>query len=546
LSSHSVQLDQIKELPRADARHDSGSRNNATRCFQGTREKTLEEIYKWIENREPDHPPIFWLCGLAGIGKSTIAQTVSEREDALHRLGASFFFSRDESDRRNSLLLFPTLAFQLALFSPEYRRHIVKALDKNPDVGRSVIRQQIEHLIISPLLQCGSNAQLIVIVLDALDECFPESGAEEILILWAAEIRKLKQQVRLLITSRPELHIRSKFQSPALRFISQSYILHDIEKSIVQADVELFLRHRLNDVALEFGLATPWPTPYELGVLVKRADVLFIYAATVIKFVADKHWADPNRQLRVLLRERYIDSSHTSRYREVDALYLQVLQNALSEDRDDDLTLRFRNVVGAIVMLQDPMTSTSLEDLLQLQPGAVRRCLSRLHSILLVPDSEDSPIRVFHPSFPDFLTSPQRCTNERFFVSEALGHANLAVQCLETMIKLLKHDIYGATLSRFPHETVQNIISFAVPPHLRYACIYFAMHVSAASPSDARLASLVESFCEMKMLAWFEVLSLLHRFDDAAPHLRALSQWYLVSTENHCLGEVIFVTYILC
>jgi WD40 repeat protein len=535
-----VQLDQIKGLPRADARHDSGSRNNATHCFQGTREKTLEEIYKWIEHQDPSHPPIFWLCGLAGIGKSTIAQTVAEHEDALHRLGASFFFSRDEADRRNSLLLFPTLAFQMALFNPEYRTHVVRALDRNPDVGRAIIRQQIEHLIIVPLQHCELNTQLIVIVIDALDECFPESGAEEILILWAAEIRKLSQQIRLLITSRPELHIRSKFQSPALRFISQSYILHDIEKSIVRADVELFLCHSLNNVAHEFGLATPWPTPYELGILVKRADVLFIYAATVIKFVADKHWADPHRQLRVLLREKYIDSilqGHASRYREVDTLYLQVLQHALSEDRDEELSLRFKNVVGTIVLLQDPLTSGSLELLLQLELGTVRRCLLRLHSVLLVPDAEDSPVRVFHPSFPDFLTSPQRCTSERFFISETQGHASLAAHCLQTMSKLLSYDVCNLLSGgKRDNKMVPDLaerLSVAVPPHLRYGCIYFAAHVSYASSSDTHLASLVEAFCKSKMLAWFEVLSLLERFDDAASYLRAVRQWYSVSTKTH-------------
>jgi NACHT domain len=533
-----VQLDQIKGLPRADARHDSGSRNNATRCFQGTREKILEEIYNWIEHQDPHHPPIFWLCGLAGIGKSTIAQTVAEHEDALHRLGASFFFSRDEADRRNSLLLFPTLAFQMALFNPEFRTHVVGALDKNPDVGRAIIRQQIEHLIIAPLQHCQIKTQLIVIVIDALDECFPESGAEEILILWAAEIRKLNRQVRLLITSRPELHIWSKFQSPALRFISQSYILHDIEKSIVRADVELFLRHSLNDIAHEFGLTTPWPTSYELGILVKRADVLFIYAATVIKFVADKHWADPYRQLRVLLREKHVDSilqGHMSRYREVDTLYLQVLQHALSEDHDKELSLRFKNVVGAIVMLQDPLTSGSLESLLQLEPGTVRRCLRRLHSVLLVPDAEDSPIRVFHPSFPDFLMSPQRCTNERFFVSEAQGHASLAVHCLQTMMKLLTPDMCGVLSEKRCNNMVPDLaerLSATVPLHLRYGCIYFAAHVSYAPPSDTFLTSLVETFCKSKMLAWFEVLSLLGRFNEAASYLRAVKQWYLVSDED--------------
>ena len=535
-----VHLDQIKELPRADARHDSGSRNNAARCFPGTREKTLEEIYQWIEHPDLNHPPIFWLCGLAGIGKSTIAQTVAEHEDALRRLGASFFFSRDETDRRNSLLLFPTLAFQMALFSPEYRTHVVGALDNNPDVGRSVIRQQIEQLIITPLQECGnwSNTQFMVIIIDALDECFPESGAEEILILWAAEIRKLNRQVRLLITSRPELHIRSKFQSPALRFISQSYILHDIEKSIVQADVELFLRHRLNDVAREFGLATPWPTPYELGVLVKRADVLFIYAATVIKFVADKHWADPHRQLRVLLREKHINNAptYTSRYGEVDTLYLQVLQHALSEDHDDELSLRFKNVVGSIIFLQDPMTSASLESLLQLEPGTVRRCLLRLHSVLLVPDAEDSPIRVFHPSFPDFLTSPQRCTSERFFVSEAQGHAKLAVHCLQVMMKLLSRDMCDLLSSGNTElPDVADHPPVMLPPHLHYACIYFSAHISYAPSSDPSLTSLVESFCKSKMLLWFEILSLLGRFDDAASHLRVVGKWYSVGAKIRCL-----------
>ena len=530
-------LDRIKDLPRADAAHNSRSRNDATRCFEGTREKTLEEIYKWIENVDPSTPPIFWLCGLAGIGKSTIAQTVTEHEDERCRLGASFFFLRDEADRRSSLLLFPTLAFQLALFSPDFRQHVVKVLEENPDVGRAVIRQQIEQLIIIPLQQCDQTDQSIVIVMDALDECFPDSGAEEILILWAAEIHKLTQRIRLLITSRPELHIRSKFQTPALRFISQSYILHDIEKSIVQADIEHFLRHRLNEVATQNGLATPWPTPYELGILVKRADVLFIFAATVIKFVADKHWANPDRQLRVLLREKHRSmpsDSPPSRYREVDSLYIQVLQHALPDGQDDELYSRFQTVVGAIVLLRDPMTSGSLESLLQLEPGTVRRSLLHLHSILLVPSSEDIPIRVFHPSFPEFLTSAQRCTHDHFFIPEAKGNAQLAVMCLETMQNLLQRDPCGVEdpwrMNKDVHD-LEKRLSIAVPSHLQYSCLYFAEHLEAAPLSDAYLSALVESFCKSKLLAWFEVLSLLQKFDEASSCLRTVRQWYMVSTK---------------
>ena len=45
-------------------------------CLKGTRESVLNEIEHWTEDFGKS--PIFWLNGLAGTGKSSIAQTVSE------------------------------------------------------------------------------------------------------------------------------------------------------------------------------------------------------------------------------------------------------------------------------------------------------------------------------------------------------------------------------------------------------------------------------------------------------------------------------------
>ncbi|KIO31423.1 hypothetical protein M407DRAFT_67978, partial [Tulasnella calospora MUT 4182] len=88
-------------LPSAKARYDSQSREGAHGCFDCTRKIVLKEIYDWINSDDPESPRNLWLCGLAGIGKSTIAHTVAEEADAAQCLGASFFFSRDEADRRN-------------------------------------------------------------------------------------------------------------------------------------------------------------------------------------------------------------------------------------------------------------------------------------------------------------------------------------------------------------------------------------------------------------------------------------------------------------
>jgi len=68
----------------------------------------LDQIELWTRNF--DEPPVYWLNGLAGTGKSTIAQTIAERVFADGQLGASFFCSRDFEDRSNLHFIFPTLA----------------------------------------------------------------------------------------------------------------------------------------------------------------------------------------------------------------------------------------------------------------------------------------------------------------------------------------------------------------------------------------------------------------------------------------------------
>lgn len=94
-------------MQQAEYRH--SDRNG---CLKGTRGEILDEIELWT--RDFSKPSVYWLNGLAGTGKSTIAQTIAERVFADGRLGASFFCSRDFEDRSNLKLIFPTIAVQLS------------------------------------------------------------------------------------------------------------------------------------------------------------------------------------------------------------------------------------------------------------------------------------------------------------------------------------------------------------------------------------------------------------------------------------------------
>ena len=67
--------------------------------FKGTRVDIIAQINAWIDEKEA--PPVYWLAGLAGVGKTTIAHTIRE---SLHeaRLPLTSFFCSLQLDSRNS------------------------------------------------------------------------------------------------------------------------------------------------------------------------------------------------------------------------------------------------------------------------------------------------------------------------------------------------------------------------------------------------------------------------------------------------------------
>jgi hypothetical protein len=142
----------------------------------------LERIQAW--SADPSENSIFWLRGMAGTGKSTIARTVATafskrvRLTDMQRLpdeiclGASFFFSQSDTNRNNAKKLFTTLARGLAEVLPDLKGYICDSMAEHGDIGGQSLRNQWEHLIFQPLLTLGMkilSPLTLVIVIDALD-----------------------------------------------------------------------------------------------------------------------------------------------------------------------------------------------------------------------------------------------------------------------------------------------------------------------------------------------------------------------------------------
>ncbi|KAJ8587677.1 hypothetical protein M405DRAFT_741507, partial [Rhizopogon salebrosus TDB-379] len=67
------------------------------------------------------------LNGLAGVGKMSIAFTITKKMEAARMLATTFFFSH-KGHRGVVAAVIPTIAYQLALAFPRIRGDIVRAI----------------------------------------------------------------------------------------------------------------------------------------------------------------------------------------------------------------------------------------------------------------------------------------------------------------------------------------------------------------------------------------------------------------------------------
>ena len=250
----------------------------------------LNEIEKWTEDFEecPEDfdvegwtgSPIFWLNGLAGTGKSAIAQTVAQRLFADGRLGASFFCSREIEDYSDLSLLFPTLAFQLAQQYPEFRSSLIPLLRSNPHIIHESLRDQMQNLLVTPLRFVDIST---VVVIDALDECRDRDSESAILLVLGQLVSEIPK-VKFFVTSRPEPHIMTGFRDPSLKKSTNVFILHDVEPRTTDADIRRFFKHELSELAHRRGI-DGWPTDDHLDPLCRRAAGFFLFAVATVSFL---------------------------------------------------------------------------------------------------------------------------------------------------------------------------------------------------------------------------------------------------------------------
>ena len=497
------------------------SHGNRRGCLKGTRDAVLNEIESWA--KDFDESQIFWLNGLAGTGKSTIAQTIAERLFAEGLLGASFFCSRDFEDRSNLHCILPTIGFQLARKYPDFRSHFVSLLRTNPDVVHESLYNQMQKLIAEPLQEAGIST---VVVIDALDECKDDEPSSAILSVLGRFVEEISE-VKFFITGRPEPRIKTGFRLPLLVDLTDVLVLHDVQPLLIDSDIRLFLTHELSELARRRELEE-WPTEEHIDILCSRAAGLFVYAVATVRYLCSSIHL-PQDQLDEILKVPG-STIHEGRTRlnsetTLDSLYLSILQTAFSEGYPG-VDSKVRAVIGTVVMVVNPLSPPAIAELIGLKPDEVKLYLGLVQSLLPLGEDSNQPVKPFHKSFPDFITDPARC-NSRFLVSPGHLHLELGAKCLRLMIDKLEQNLLSLPEYALNSEVedLQARIDRRISTALQYACRSWYNHVAEIEGDIADVTPHLRTFLENKFLGWLEVLSVLGDLRNSTVGLEKLIVW---------------------
>ncbi|CAG7851402.1 SubName: Full=Related to S. pombe trp-asp repeat containing protein {ECO:0000313/EMBL:CCA76532.1} [Serendipita indica DSM 11827] len=456
-------------------------------ALQGTRQAVLETISQWADG-DSSEKPIFWLCDIAGSGKSTVAMTAMEKWKKQGILGGGFFFSMASSESSDTEKFCSTMARELAQHIPELGTPIAEIVKRNPALLRASFDQQFRMLITDPLQHRQTQ---VVLVLDALDEC--KSGAQrKELVETLASAAQESKNLRIFITSRPDPVVERVLEPLSIK-AKLTDRLHDASHRDNIDDVAIYV-HRLLGRRL---------TPDKIQRLVDKAKGLFIWASTACRMLDDESSAVNTAAIYDRLTS--IDQPGA-----IDEVYDLVFERI---DRASKPVII--EMLGMLLAAFEPLTTHDLEDLVQHTKGqGSAEALVRILGSVLKEDPITHSIQFRHPTFFEYLR--RRCSTEiigdcdRNLINIARAHGQTASWCLHTLKSRkegLKFNICQIESSFYLNRQITDLdarVAKFISRRLRYASLHWPFHVAALDSDWGRrlrneLARIVKS-CRLARL----------------------------------------------
>ncbi|KAF5336455.1 hypothetical protein D9611_006666 [Ephemerocybe angulata] len=466
-----------------------------TGCTPGSRIGLLARLFVWAT--DPNSPHVFWLSGPAGTGKTAVAKTFCTQLDERRLLGGSYFCSLKEQDLQDVYLIIPTIARIMAQTRPDYGSALQDVLEDEEGCRtptKMALEVQYVKLIQKPAEKAFKSGDLLVICIDALDEC---RNTDAIAHLLTVLLTTATRHVKFFLTSRPEVALRESFETSTKH---GQLRLYDIEAHIVKADILLFLTERFRSVRSIYQYyQASWPPP-EIEQIAEFSGKLFIMASTAFKYITERNGVSIQRF------KDFAQQSSGRKTHGVDALYSDIMAEAFRDLEPSEQEL-IHSCLSLLISAQRPLSPYDYSKLLDKDIYLIREAFKALHSVVQVPEEgiDDGSISIYHASFVDFVTS-HTPREQRWAVEKAIAHAATGDACFRIMNSMLCFGISGAQTSYLSNG--DQLTPLKLASELGYACTAWGDHAIYAGLESEPRQQKLKAFLRGKIVwYWLEALS---------------------------------------
>lgn len=271
------------------------------------------------------------------------------------------------------------------------------------------------------------------------------------------------------------------------------------------ADIELFILKKLKD--LELAIFND-----KVDDLVARSSGLFIWCSTLFKYLARSR--NPRRDMRGFLS----GSTERNSLMQLYDLYDQILSSAVDMGHPEDKGI-LQTILGIIYVCSGnrPLSAEAIACFLRHDPRfndedqvSVSSLTRALHGVLYEDSNGYRALRVYHPSFLDYLKR-KLTKNEGFIMNLSAVHELMATGCLVIMQEELKFNICCLEDSRRLNKDIPDLskrIQEHISEVLQYSSLFWLDHVSRCG-SKRVIRSVSAIIVSPSILHWLEVLSWL-------------------------------------
>ena len=477
------------------------------RCMDGTRQFVLKQVIGWATNEsgQKEESNTYWIHGLPGIGKTSLAHSICASLHKENHLAGAFFCRRDDGSLSEPRNILPTLNHKLAIIFPPFRRLVAERLRNNSNL---TLRSTKHNLLLELIrnLPCPPR-RILVFVIDGFDECGDTQNRPAILRA-LTDAAAGASWLKIIITSRPEVDIQHSFNA----LVQSSHLRYDLtDDRETTSDLQIFARARFRRAVLKWGLGSRWPTEF-VGIITWAAG-LFIFIETIALVLEQRE--DPSESLKATL-QAHAGTGSTALY----GLYSSILTTRVVHNK-----AAFRRMVGVLLSAAPyrPLCEETIAELAGVRPDLVKKWVECLRSLLYRDERANGGIRVRHVSISDFFLSDE-CHRD-YQVSLRDSNVELGISCLKTMIEQLRFNICKLEDSRLTNEEVHDLqsrINENMSDALQYGVLYWSDHLCIDPDNDDQRVweSLRKFFEGPYVLFWIEALSIMGMVPIGVPSLR--------------------------